>query len=469
MPSFDPEILAAWTGGRWSAPPASAPTGFSVDSRRIGPGQVFVALRTGKRDGHDFLGAAAAAGASAAIVSRPVAGISLPQLVVPDPLAALQAIARGHRARFRGRVVGVTGSAGKTSTKEILAILLGGEASGVLATEGNLNNQIGVALTLCRLDLERHRYAVVEAGISAPGEMATLAAMIDPDIAIVTMVGPAHLEDLGSIEAVASEKAVLAAAAIAKGGTSIFPSACEDFDVFRALPPSGCLVVELAPVSGGRVPPKGRIAFHASHLGEHTTVSVAFGAPPPVVVSLRRVTDGMAQNTALAVCAALKMGVQRKDMERRLASWNPSPLRGEWRLSDGRRLYLDCYNANPSSMADALAAFDAVAPKDEPRLMVIGCMEELGPDAPRYHLELGRSLRLRAGDQLVAIGGLAGAVRQGALDAGADPGQIETADSVGPLSARLAGFRGSVFVKGSRRHELERAFAGPEYAEASHA
>ena len=138
-------------------------------------------------------------------------------------------------------------------------------------------------------------------------------------------------------------------------------------------------------------------------------------------------------------------------------------------MSEGRRLYMDCYNANPASMADALDAFNAVAPRDEPRLLVIGCMEELGPEAQRYHVELGRSLNLRKGDHLVAIGSLADAVRQGALEAGGDPGQIEVAGTVGPLSARLAAFRGSVFVKGSRRHELEKAFSGAEIAEAAHA
>jgi UDP-N-acetylmuramyl pentapeptide synthase len=120
-------------------------------------------------------------------------------------------------------------------------------------------------------------------------------------------------------------------------------------------------------------------------------------------------------------------------------------------------------------MADALAAFNDVAPRGEARLMVIGCMEELGADAQRYHVELGRSIRLRPGDQLAVIGGLAGFVRQGAIESGAEPGQIKVSNTVGPLAARLAAFRGSVFVKGSRRHELERAFAGPEYAEASHA
>ncbi len=468
MPAFDPDTLAAWTGGLWSGRPASAVAGFSVDSRRLSPGQAFVALSTERRDGHDFLGAALEAGAAAAVVSRANPKVALPQLVVADPLAALQAVAREHRGNFRGTVVGITGSAGKTSTKELLALLLGGEGSGVLATEGNLNNQIGVALTLCRLDPARHRFAVIEAGISAPGEMGVLAGMIDPDMVVVTIVGPAHLADLGRLDAVAREKAVLAGS-IRKGGTCVFPGSCEAYPAFRSLPASSCLVVEPAVEIDDRDPPPGRARFAATHSGGFTTVAVAFGPPPPVVATLYRVTDGMAQNTAMAVCVALKAGVNREQVARRMLSWRPSPLRGEWRFSEGRRLYLDCYNANPASMADALAAFSAVAPRDEPRLFVIGCMEELGAESQHYHLELGRSLALRRGDRVVAIGGQAGAIRQGALEAGCDGGQIEIADSAEPLAAQLAAFRGSVFVKGSRRHELERALVGTEYAEASHA
>jgi UDP-N-acetylmuramoyl-tripeptide--D-alanyl-D-alanine ligase len=468
MTSFDPEKLAEWTGGRWSRPPVAVLTGFSVDSRRLGSGQVFVALKTSKRNGHDFVGEARSAGASAAVVASEVAGVDLPQLVVAEPLTALQAIARANRRTFAGSVIGITGSAGKTSTKELLSILLGGPEAGVMATEGNLNNHIGVALTLCRLDPEHDRFAVVEAGISAPGEMATLAAMIEPDIAIVTMVGPAHLAELGDIESVAREKAVLAAS-VRKGGVCIFPSSCEIYAAFRQLPASACLVVQPAKGGSEGPPAKGRIVFSASHAQDSTTIPVAYGPPPPVVVKLRRVTDGMSQNAAMAVCAAMRLGIPRKEIERRLVAWSPAPLRGEWRISDGRRLYLDCYNANPASMSDALASFNSVAPSGEPRLLVIGCMEELGTDARRYHVELGRSLRLRPGDRLAAIGGLADSIRQGAIEAGAESGQIEVSDTVGPISARLSAFRGSVFVKGSRRHQLELAFAGPEFAEASHA
>lgn len=462
MPAFDPKQLEAWTGGRWTSAP-SAVTGFCADSRRIGEGQAFVALRTPKRDGHDFVAAAGRSGAPAAIVERQVPGASVAQLVVADPLRALQAIARGHRRTFKGPVVGITGSAGKTSTKELLSVMLGSEREGVLATSGNLNNHIGVALTLCRLDPALHAFAVVEAGISAPGEMAVLASMIAPDAALVTMVGPAHLEELGGLEGVAREKAVLPEA-LADKARALFPASCAGFAPFRGLEAKGARVLELTP--GPSTP--GRTPFMVSHSAVATTISVVFRGEQ-VAVELRRVSDGMAQNAALALVAALGLGVPADVVRRRIGSWSAAPLRGEWRIEPGRRLYLDCYNANPASMADALAVFAEVAPAGEPRTFVIGCMEELGPDRERYHIELGRSIRLRAEDRLFVVGSLAGAVREGALLSGATEGQVSVADTIDPLMERLGAQRGAVFVKGSRRHELERAFQGAGIAEAAHA
>ena len=146
MPTFFPDKLAQWTGGRWTARPATPLTAFSRDTRRLRAGDVFVAIKTTQRDGHAFLADAQEAGASAAIVAVADASLALPQLVVADPLRALQAIAGAHRQAFGGRVVGISGSAGKTSTKDLLALLLGGEGSGVLATEGNLNNHSGSSL-----------------------------------------------------------------------------------------------------------------------------------------------------------------------------------------------------------------------------------------------------------------------------------------------------------------------------------
>jgi UDP-N-acetylmuramoyl-tripeptide--D-alanyl-D-alanine ligase len=462
MPSFSSSVLEKWTGGRWAIRPAADTLGFSVDSRRLSPGHGFVALKTERRDGHDYLAEALKAGASMAIVSHLVLEVALPQLIVADPLAALQSIAREHRKAFKGTVVGVTGSAGKTSTKELLALALGSEAGDVLSTEGNLNNHIGVALTLTRLDPTTHRFAVIEAGISAPGEMAILARMIEPDMAIVTLVAPAHLADLGGLESVAREKALLAHA-VRPGGTIIFPADCADYPSFASLPPEHRMMLEKAPaVRGGGVP------YSVFHQGDRTTVAVEL-AGSDAVVTLRRTTDGMARNVAMTICAATTLGATVHEIQRRLVSWRPSQLRGEWKVSEGRRIYLDCYNANPASMADALATFDALAPTAEPRLLVVGCMEELGADSERYHFELGKSLRLRKGDRLVAVGGLAGSIRTGALAAGVHSGQIEISETVGPLVAGLSAFKGSIFVKGSRRHELEKAFGGSELAGAAHA
>ena len=466
MPEFAPDLLARWTGGRWTAQPAVAPAGFATDSRRLQPGQVFVALRTDRRDGHDFLAVAQAAGATAALVARADPAVTLPQLVVPDPLVALHAIAREHRGGFSGPVIGITGSAGKTSTKNLLALLLGGEDGGVLATEGNLNNHLGVPLTLTRLDPARHRFAVIEAGISAPGEMAPLAAMIQPDLALITLVAPAHLAALGTVEGVAAEKSVLATA-VRPGGVAVFPKDCVRFAAFRDLLVSQ-LVLERSTVLRPATLPSHTVHFNVIQRPDETVIVIAHGPPPPLVFKLRRVTDGMAQNAALALAAASRLGVPRELLQARLAAWTPAPLRGEIRREDGRLLYLDCYNASPASMADALATFVAITPPETPRLYVLGGMEELGAEAAAHHRRLGRGLWLRPGDAVWAVGPEAGAVREGALEAGADPAQVRVAAEAAAIRPVLAGFRGAIFVKGSRSHRLETLLAAEPAAVAAH-
>ncbi len=462
MPIFTPDTLARWTSGRWLAPPRGTITGFGADTRRLGPGQMFVALKTEKRDGHDFLAAALAAGAAAALVAVAQPGCALPQLVVADPLTAFQAVAREHRQAFPGPVVGVTGSAGKTSTKDLLARLLGAnpgaaDVSPVLATPGNLNNAIGVPLTLTQLDASVHAYAVVEAGINLVGEMATLAGMIAPDIAIVTLVAPAHLEGLGSLEGVAREKARLAAA-VRPSGVAIFPSACTAFAAFRDL------AVPTLPVGGPGAP----VSFSVEHGEAGTELRLSGPGIPAGPYALPRMTEGMAQNAALALTAAFRLGVPADLIRQRLAQWQPAALRGEWIRQADQLLYLDCYNANPASMSDALATFTRSAPAALPRLFLIGGMEELGPDSARYHTEVGGRLQLRPEDELWLIGGQAAAFRTGALAAGARAAQITLATSLAPLAARLAGFQGAVFIKGSRRYQLEtlvpEAVTGPLHA-----
>ena len=458
MPLFPPVQLAEWSGGRWTTPPAALLTAFGFDTRKLRPGDVFVAIATEKRDGHDFLEAAQSAGASAALVARANPAIALPQLVVADPLRALHAIAHAHRQTFRGPVIGISGSAGKTSTKDLLALLLGGASCGVVATEGNLNNHLGVPLTLTRLDPARHTFAVVEAGISTPGEMQPLADMIAPDVSLITLIAPAHTEDLGGIEGVAREKAVLPAAT-RPSGVAIFSQPTAEFAAFRELGVR-TMVVERAEVVRPAEPPKDKVYFAISHRAEETAVALAYGKPPPLTFVFRRVSDGMAQNAALAICAALWLGVPRETIQSRLGGWQPAKLRGEIRRVDGRLLYLDCYNANPASMADALATFEAIAPAAAPRLYLLGCMEELGVESAAHHHQLGRSLQLRPNDQLLVIGTHAHDVCAGVRAQGDFTTQIQIASSIETMAAVLAEWPGAVFVKGSRRYQLEKVLDG---------
>lgn len=483
MPEFSPEQLAAWTGGRWTTQPVSALLGFSIDTRQIGAGQIFVAIKTDKRDGHDFLAAAEKSGASAALVAQPKAGLTLPQLVVADPLKAFQAIAREHRRQFRGPVVGISGSAGKTSTKNLLALLLARETAragtspvlhesvtpeastcstaakregDVLATEGNLNNHLGVPLTLTRLDPQRHHFAVIEAGISGPGEMAPLAAMIEPNVAIITLVAPAHTQELGGLGGVAAEKAVLPAA-VRKGGLAIYPQSCAEFPAFRALTVPRLIAVRREHGRDGATQTAEYKAFYSiDHQDDATFVTIDHEGRVPQTFEFRRVSDGMAQNAVLAICAALQLGISVPAIQERLREWQPARLRGELRRENGRLLYLDCYNANPASMADALDAFYAIAPGDEPRLFVLGGMEELGAESEMFHRALGRALRLRPEDFLCVIGDQADAVRLGVLENGSREEQVGVAKNVDEITPRVASWRGAVFVKGSRRYALER-------------
>ncbi len=489
MPTFVPDSVANWTGGRWTTQPTSLLTGFATDTRELRAGQVFVALKTDKRDGHEFLGDAQTAGAAAALVATPNHALSLPQLVVADPLAAFQTIAREHRRAFSGPVVAVSGSAGKTSTKDLLAVLLGGANGGVLATEGNLNkasiaseapstgavlatqgnlnNHLGVPLTLTRLDPAVHRIAVIEAGISAPGEMKPLADMIEPDVALITVVAPAHTEALGGLEGVAREKALLPRA-MRPRGLAIFPKSCTQFAAFRDLFVNQ-LVLERSTVLRPATLPQHTIHFNVLQRREETAVIIAYGPPPPQLFKLRRVTDGMAQNVALALTVALWVGIAHDTLQARLATWAPAKLRGEIRRQDGRLLYLDCYNANPASMADALATFAALAPVEDPRLYVLGGMEELGPDAAGHHRRLGRALPLRECDRLFAIGPHAHEVCAGVLEQGDFSHQIQIVSSLEPIAAALAGWRGAVFMKGSRRYQLEHALGTHVAQEVAHA
>lgn len=466
MISFNATQLEEWTGGRWTTTPVASLTGFTMDTRQLCAGQIFIALKTVHRDGHEFLEVARMAGASAAIVSTESPDVELPQLVVPDPLTAFQAIARNHRQNFKGPVIGISGSVGKTSTKDLLAALLGGEEAGVLATRGNLNNHLGVPLTLTKLDADQHKFAVIEAGISGPGEMAPLASMIEPDLAIITLVAPAHIEELGSLEGVASEKAILPKA-LRDEGVAVYPEQCETFEAFREAQVSR-IVVERADAIRPEEAPTDRVFYTITHREDETVIAIAYGQPPPLVFTLRRISDGMAQNAVLAICAALRIGVAFNLVRDRIRKWSPANLRGELRQIDDKQVYADCYNANPVSMKDALELFRATTSDQQPRLFVLGGMEELGAESARYHHEVGQSLETGPADIIYLIGDHAAAMRTGALEAGSSEEQIIVVEDAAELRAAFNVFSGPVFLKGSRRYRLETLLPKPQ-PETAHA
>lgn len=444
MPEFNAEQLKKWSGGRWTERPSAPVRGFTYDSRKVKPGDLFVCLKTEIRDGHDFLGSAAEAGAVGALVSQPNRAVSLPQLVVADPLAALGKMAAAHRATFRGPVVGISGSCGKTSTKDLLALLLGGAPS-VYATEGNLNNLIGTPVTLLGLDPKVHTTAVIEAGINLPGEMAELVKMIRPTAVIITSISPVHLEQLGDLEGVAREKAILTEKLDGKALT-VFPADCLQYSAFRE-------------IGGRRIVPgeeAGSEPRFSVQQGSRVTRLQLRDAVGERGYEFRQVSHGLATDAVLAIEMARALGVEDEKIRERLGKWVPTQFRGEFVRVGEIDFYVDCYNANPVAVKDALDFFHDVAEEDQPRIYVLGCMGELGDASAAWHRETGKHLSVRSQDQIFIIGEEAEALREGLLEAGNRAEQVSVFTQLETVEKAIRTYKGYVFLKGSRVYELER-------------
>jgi UDP-N-acetylmuramoyl-tripeptide--D-alanyl-D-alanine ligase len=454
MPSFDSDSLAEWSGGGWKSKPNGLISGFSIDSRSIREGEMFVAIEA-ERDGHDFLEKAAEKGARAALVKKVDLGVSLPQLVVEDTLSAFHRIARGHRKNFNGSVVGITGSCGKTSTKDTLGLLMGRDRT--LSTEGNLNNHLGVPLTVLRMNDDTHRFAVVEAGINGIGEMSMLARTISPDLVIVTLVGHSHLEGLGSVENVAREKAMLFDS-LESDPLVLFPEDCLPYDLFSKKSETGENYLVLKEGKPPREPRRNE-AFYSiwtetNKNGGSWMLGLWRHGSPFLSLPLPAVSAGMARNVALAVLAAFELGVSVQEISDRLPQYRPSALRGTRFQGRGRTYFLDCYNANPSSMKDSIEFFSTQCP-NVPKLYVLGGMEELGDDGPRLHEEVGRSISVDQKDRIILIGEKAAWMAEGILDTGAGDDQVLVFPQVEDAVALVEDFDGAVLFKGSRLNRLE--------------
>jgi UDP-N-acetylmuramoyl-tripeptide--D-alanyl-D-alanine ligase len=454
-PRFTIADAVRWTGGTLVAGDAARGCrSVGIDSRRVAEGQLFVAIRGPRHDAHAFLADAAAAGAAGLLVAQdavlPDAARARCAIVaVPDTTAALAALAAGYRDTWSGPVVAITGSNGKTTTKEMCAAILSVRAP-CLKTEGNLNNQFGLPLTLLRRDAS-HRAAVVELGMNHTGEIAPLAAIARPTVGLVTNVGTAHIENLGSQDAIAAEKGALFEA-LAEDAVAV--ANADDARVLAQLARtkarplrfgrgSGADVrAEQVVVLGARgcafelIAPEGRAAVRVSGLGQVLVI-----------------------NALAAAAAAIAAGATLAEVAAGLEDYRPPGGRLEpMELPRNVILLNDTYNANPQSMEIALRSLAEL--KGASRgIAVIGDMGELGDTAAGAHRATGRLAAELGLDFVFALGSFAGAVVAGALEGGlARDRAIEGRDHA-ELAARVAAvLRGSdwVLVKGSRSMKMER-------------
>ncbi|HEU5468012.1 MAG TPA: UDP-N-acetylmuramoyl-tripeptide--D-alanyl-D-alanine ligase [Steroidobacteraceae bacterium] len=435
---------AAATGGRLSGADREF-AGVSTDSRTIESGMLFVALAGERFDGNDFVAAAAARGAAGALVSKPAAA-ALPQVVVRDTQAALTALAAAWRAKTGALLLGVGGSNGKTTTKELLAAILAG-AGPTLATRGNLNNHIGVPLTLLRIE-PGHRYAVIEMGANHPGEIAALAALAKPAIALVTNAGDEHLEGFGDLAGVAHAEGEMYAA-LDPGGTAVINADDPFFELWRTMAPRGSRVLSFgieapadvrAQALSGRVESGAFVTTFALAIGgELARVKLPLAGRHNVSNALGAAAAAHAAGIALPAIAA---GLERMRPVAGRLQLKPG-LRGSWLIDDS-------YNANPSSVR---AGIDVLAALPGEHWLVLGEMAELGDETVASHAGVGDYARRAGVTRLFAMGA---ATRYAADAFGARASWYEDAAPLADALAASLEAGVTALVKGSRVNRLER-------------
>jgi UDP-N-acetylmuramoyl-tripeptide--D-alanyl-D-alanine ligase len=435
--------VAAVTAGRLAGADAAF-DGISIDSRTLKRGELFFALRGSHFDGHAFVSTVAGQGAAGAVVERAL-DAPLPQVVVRDSVAALAALARDWRGRCGATVIGVGGSNGKTTTKELLASILSG-AGPTLATRGNLNNHLGVPLTLARLETG-HRFAVIEMGANHPGEIAALAAIARPAIGLVTNAGDEHLEGFGDLEGVARAEGEMFAA-LGDEGVAVI-NADDPFHGLWERMRRGSSQVRFgieAPADVRATDIKGRIES-----GAFVTVFTLAVAGEQARVRLRLAGRHNVMNALGAAAAAHAAGVGLPAIVAGLERVNP--VNGRLQLKAGPRgswLIDDSYNANPSSVR---AGIDVLCSLPGEHWLVLGEMGELGSHTEASHTGVGDYARRAGITRLFAIGA---AARLSVAAFGARGSFFE--DAGGLAAAVAAGLEEgvTVLIKGSRVNRLER-------------
>jgi UDP-N-acetylmuramoyl-tripeptide--D-alanyl-D-alanine ligase len=418
-------------------------TSVSTDTRTLQPGALYVALRGERFDGHDFAQAAVERGAAAVLGERSV-DIGAPQIIVADSRRALGVGAAQWRARFTLPVIAVTGSNGKTTVTQMIAAILA-QAHGEkqrLATQGNLNNDIGVPLMLWRLG-RQHKAAVFELGMNHPGEIALLAELIRPTVALVNNAQREHQEFMQSVEATARENGSVLAALPSEAGVAVFPADDACTPVWRELTGTR-RVIDFALEATA-------VVTATCEIGpENARVSMA---TPAGLIETQLAVTGMhnVRNALAAAACALAVGIDPRDIGLGLAAFRPVSGRGvRLRAAGGATVIDDSYNANPDSVR---AAIDLLAQAAAPRLLVLGDMGEVGERCVEFHREVGAHARTQGIDAIYALGA---ASRDAVAAFGTGARHFDDVDMlVAALRARLEP-GATVLVKGSRFMRMER-------------
>ncbi|HLO25720.1 MAG TPA: UDP-N-acetylmuramoyl-tripeptide--D-alanyl-D-alanine ligase [Geobacteraceae bacterium] len=447
---FTVEEIARATGGEIIGAGGGEVAGVSTDSRTVGNTELFVPLRGERFDGHDFIGAAVSRGVRVFLVEKEwvvrqgmPAGASC--ITVADTLRGLGDLAAFHRGRFALPMVAVTGSNGKTTTKEMIAAILATTGPG-LKTGGNLNNLVGLPLTLFRLS-RQDRWAVLEMGMSEPGEIDRLAEIARPDVGVITNAFPAHLESMGSVEAVARAKGELFLR-LSAGGWAVYNA---DDHLISACPsPHGVLRLgfglKAGEIGAAEIKTEGK-------RGVSFTIRLPGGEMP---VRMKAYGLHNVANALAAAAAATALGLGPDAIRQGLEMFTPYEKRFNLEEVGGIVLIDDSYNANPASMEAALRTVAGI--REECRAVaVLGDMLELGPGSEQAHRAIG-SLAASCVERLYLLGDMAGAVAMGAIEGGLPASAVIVAGSHEEIAADLQEnlIEGDVvLVKGSRGMRME--------------
>jgi UDP-N-acetylmuramoyl-tripeptide--D-alanyl-D-alanine ligase len=441
--------LAAALGRPWPAAIADAAiTGASIDSRTIDPGDLFVALRGSRVDGRRFIPAALDAG-SAAVLSEPDAAPA-PGRVIPveDPVAGFWQAARMVRERFLGPAIAVGGSAGKTTTKEILRTLLS-RSRRVVASEKSFNNHLGVPLTICRLENDTE-VLVAEIGTNHPGEIAPLVSLVEPTHAIITSIGAEHLEGFRDVRGVLEEELDLVRA-LPEGGVAFVNADCE---VLARCEFPGHVRVVRCGFGAAASDVRGEV-----RRGENGTLAVRLD-PGGSWMETRLAYGVLESSLLLAAAAAKHLGIPDAELAQAARDIGPAPLRGEVRRINGATLLVDCYNSNPLSAA---AALKEIGGRTGKRCAVLGDMLELGIQAPEFHRDLGRAAALAGLTDVLYVGSFGAEFESGLGGSARCSVRPSTVEARADF-ARLVRDGGTILVKASRGVGLERLVAWEEEA-----